>query len=67
MLPPDLGNLALLVGVGLLAGVGSVLGGILGAAISGMLDALGVKLIYLAAAGLSLVLLARTLADLILG
>jgi uncharacterized protein len=43
--------------VGLMAGAGSVLGGIVGAAISGMLDALGVKLIYLAAAGLSLVLL----------
>jgi len=43
--------------VGLLAGAGSVVGGIVGAAISGLLDALGVKLIYLAAAGLSLVLL----------
>jgi uncharacterized membrane protein YfcA len=43
--------------VGLLAGAGSVIGGILGAAISGYLDAFGVKLIYLAAAGLSLVLL----------
>ena len=43
--------------VGLLAGAGSVVGGIVGAAISGALDALGVKLIYLAAAGLSLVLL----------
>ena len=43
--------------VGLLAGAGSVIGGIVGAVISGLLDALGVKLIYLAAAGLSLVLL----------
>ena len=43
--------------VGLLAGAGSIVGGIVGAAISGALDALGVKLIYLAAAGLSLVLL----------
>jgi uncharacterized membrane protein YfcA len=40
--------------VGLIAGAGSVVGGIIGAAISGMLDALGV---YLGAAGLSLVLL----------
>lgn len=43
--------------VGLLAGAGSVVGGIVGAAISGRLDAFGVKLVYLAAAGLSLVLL----------
>lgn len=43
--------------VGLLAGAGSVVGGIVGAAISGALDALGVKLVYLAAAGLSLALL----------
>jgi uncharacterized protein len=43
--------------IGLLAGVGSVVGGIVGAAISGYLDAFGVKLVYLAAAGLSLVLL----------
>jgi uncharacterized membrane protein YfcA len=54
--------------VGLLAGVGSVAGGIVGAAMSGLLDASGVKWIYLAAALLSLVLLlARTLADLFLG
>ena len=43
--------------VGLLAGAGSVVGGLVGAAISGLLDALGVKLIYLAAAGFSLALL----------
>ena len=43
--------------VGVLAGAGSVVGGIVGAAISGYLDAFGVKLVYLAAAGLSLVLL----------
>jgi uncharacterized membrane protein YfcA len=43
--------------VGLLAGAGSVVGGLVGAAISGYLDQFGVKLIYLAAAGLSLVLL----------
>jgi uncharacterized membrane protein YfcA len=43
--------------VGLWAGAGSVVGGIVGAAISGALDPLGVKLIYLAAVGLSLVLL----------
>jgi uncharacterized membrane protein YfcA len=43
--------------VGLLAGAGSVIGGIVGAAISGALDATGVKLVYMAAAGLSLALL----------
>src|SRR5215213_9328422 len=41
--------------VGLLAGAGSVVGGIVGAVISGLLDQTGVKLIYLAAAGLLLV------------
>jgi uncharacterized protein len=43
--------------VGLLAGAGSLVGGLVGAAISGYLDASGVKLVYLAAVGLSLILL----------
>ncbi|MFN8636055.1 MAG: sulfite exporter TauE/SafE family protein [Chloroflexota bacterium] len=43
--------------VGLAAGAGSVVGGILGAAISGYLDPFGVKLVYLAAVLLSLVFL----------
>ena len=43
--------------IGLWAGAGSVVGGIVGAAISGALDPFGVKVIYLAAAGLSLALL----------
>ena len=43
--------------VGLIGGAGSVIGGLVGAAISGVLDAAGVKSIYLAAALVSLVLL----------
>src|SRR3954463_4528526 len=43
--------------IGLLAGAGSVVGGIVGAAISGALDAFAVKIIYLGAVLLSLVLL----------
>src|SRR3954471_1130736 len=43
--------------IGLLAGAGSVVGGIVGAAISGALDAVAVKMIYLGAVSLSLVLL----------
>lgn len=43
--------------VGLFAGIGSVVGGIVGAAISGVLDAFAVKVIYLGAVLLSLVLL----------
>src|SRR5438067_4226768 len=43
--------------IGLFAGAGSVVGGLVGAAISGLLDALAVKLIYLGAVLLSLVLL----------
>ena len=43
--------------VGLYAGAGSVAGGIVGAAISGALDAFAVKVIYLGAVLLSLVLL----------
>jgi uncharacterized membrane protein YfcA len=42
---------------GVWAGGGSVAGGLLGAAISGYLDSTGVQLVYLGAAGLSLVLL----------
>jgi uncharacterized membrane protein YfcA len=43
--------------VGVLAGIGSVVGGLLGAAISGAIDQNGVKLIYLGAVLLSLILL----------
>jgi len=43
--------------VGLWAGAGSVIGGVVGAAISGSLDAFAVKVIYLGAVLLSLVLL----------
>lgn len=43
--------------IGVVAGLASVVGGLAGAAISGAVDALAVKLIYLAAALLSLVLL----------
>lgn len=43
--------------IGMFAGIGSVVGGIVGAAISGMLDAVAVKVIYLGAVLLSLVLL----------
>jgi uncharacterized membrane protein YfcA len=43
--------------IGLYAGAGSVVGGIFGAAISGALDAFAVKLIYVGAVLLSLVLL----------
>lgn len=43
--------------IGLYAGMGSVVGGLIGAAISGLLDALAVKLIYLGAVLLSLILL----------
>jgi uncharacterized membrane protein YfcA len=43
--------------IGLFAGAGSVLGGIVGAAMSGLFDALAVKLIYLGAVLLALVLL----------
>jgi uncharacterized membrane protein YfcA len=43
--------------IGLFAGAGSVVGGLIGAAISGALDALAVKLIYLGAVLFSLVFL----------
>jgi uncharacterized membrane protein YfcA len=43
--------------VGLYAGAGSIVGGLIGAAISGALDALAVKVVYLGAVLLSLVLL----------
>ncbi|MCC7371192.1 MAG: sulfite exporter TauE/SafE family protein [Chloroflexi bacterium] len=43
--------------IGVAAGIASVAGGLIGAAISGWVDAFAVKLIYLAAATLSLILL----------